>query len=262
MLINRFFLGALLGLPLMAIADPTGDDSCSSLLALINRPTVGDSVCVVKSGQIMIEGGYLYFDSYPNQGHGQNYPELQLRFGLPASTEFTLLPPNYIDLNGGPSGTTATVMGVKHQFQNTGHFLYSAEGIFTLPTGSDEYGSDGLGAAANVILNYSFNSAFSISGMFGVITETTSTNSGGERYYSFNPDLVFAWQFTKSFQWYSEFYGRTKTSPDQGSGFNMDTGFQYLPTPNIELDIEYGQRLSGELGGFARYIGAGGAIRF
>ena len=94
--------------------------------------------------------------------------------------------------------------------------------------------------------------------MLGFATQTTSVDAGGERFNSFNPDFLVSWQTSSNFQLYAEFYGQTKTSPENSDGYNADGGFQYLLTENIEIDIEYGVRLAGELGGFSHYFGAGG----
>ncbi|MFI4956605.1 MAG: transporter [Gammaproteobacteria bacterium] len=256
----------LLLLPILSWAEPTLDDPCASLLAVLNRPTVADSVCVVKPWKFIAEMGVQYENTYPKEGHLMNLPEAQLRFGLPGSNELTLLPPTFLDVFGSDgaaqSGYTATVLGWKHQFPNVAKFSYSAESIFTLPSGSDAVGSDGLGFAANGIINYSFTDIFSVAMMLGYTTETTSTNSGGDRYSSVNPDVVFTAQTSQDLQFYAEFYGQSKTAPDGSFGFNADAGVQYLVGKNIEVDLEYGQRLSGQLGGFAQYIGTGAGLRF
>jgi opacity protein-like surface antigen len=246
-------------LPTLAFAN---EDPCENLLAVLNRPTVSDSVCVVKPGEVIIEAGFQYEDSYPDSGHFNTLPSAQVRFGLPYSNEFNILPPNYIHQYGENNGYTATIMNFKHQFFNEALFGFSAEAGVTLPTGDADFGSDGWGGTVNGIINYNLTPDFSISLMLGVSSLTVSSNAGGDRYNTVNPDLVFAWQCLENLQVYAEFYGQTKTGPDQSSGFNGDAGLQYLPTDNIELDIEFGQRFSGELGNFARYIGAGGGIRF
>lgn len=252
-------------MPAIVLAAPTPADPCASLFAMINRPTQSDSVCTVKPDKVMLEMGAQYQDLYPGEGHGNVLPQPQLRFGWAPATEFTVLPPNYIKQYGNATaaeGFTNITLGLKHQFNDNGKILFAAESLFALPTGDDNFGSDGLGVAINAMFNYAITDTFSLSGMFGVTTETTSTNSGGGRYNSFNPDLVLSWQFNDHWQYYIEAYAQTSTGPDQSAGYNTDTGFQYLATENIELDIEYGQRLGGQLNGFARYWGAGFAVRF
>jgi|SRR5579872_3070367 len=260
-MINKYYLLTLLCAANMAFADAAPADPCAGFLSVLNRPTTADSVCVVKPWHVVGEGGYQRQDLYPGSATGASYPTLQLRLGLPAGNEFTVLPPNYIDQSDA-AGFGATVLGLKHQFSPFGKFTYGVEGIFTLPSGSDDFGSDGLGFAANALGSYAIADNVSLSYMVGVSTLTEPTNAGGGRYTTFNPDVVLAWQPIGTLQLYAEAYAQTKTSPSTSDGYNMDAGIQYLLTDYIEVDIEYGHRLGGQLGGFSHYVGAGAGIAF
>lgn len=252
---KRIFPPLLLVFPLLSFAE---DDPCASLLAVLNRPTVADSVCSVKSGKIIVEGGYQYQETYPDEGHQSNFPAMDLRLGLPDLNEASILLPYYV----WNTGYTATVLRFKHQFLPDGPWVYAAEGFLTLPTGSKENGSEGFGYTISGIVQYNFTQAISLSFQYGLASLTASSNEGGGRYFTVNPDLVFAWQPLDPLQFYIEIYGQSKTGPDESSGFNADAGIQYLISEALEIDLEYGQRLSGELGGFARYVGAGMGVRF
>jgi hypothetical protein len=242
-------------LPLLSFAE---EDPCASLLAVLNRPTVADSVCSVKSGKIIVEGGFQYQATYPDSGYQSNFPAMDLRIGLPDLNEVSVLLPYYI----WKTGYTATVLQFKHQFSPNGPWVYAAEGFLTLPTGSKENGSEGFGYTLNGIVEYNFTETLSLSFQYGLSSLTASSNAGGGRYFSVNPDLVFAWQPLDPLQFYVEVYGQSKTGPEESGGFNADAGIQYLISEALEIDLEYGQRLSGELGGFARYVGAGLGVRF
>jgi len=72
-------------------------DPCAgpgSLLALLDRPTVGDSACVVKPKKTVVEAGWARYSLYGASGHFEGYPQLELRFGLPDNNELVMLPPN------------------------------------------------------------------------------------------------------------------------------------------------------------------------
>ena len=253
--------------PSVCLADPSLADPCTNLFALLNRPTVLDSPCAVKSGDAMIEAGYQFQTLYPENGQGNNFPEALLRFGLPGLNELAVLMPNYVDNHLDDAdeltGSTATVVTLKHQFPiYQQKWVYAAESAFTLPAGNDAFGSDALGVTLNGIVNYDFTPDISATLMLGVSSLSASPNDGGQRYTSFNPDLVLSWQTTHNSQIYAEVYGQTKTYPNEHSGYNTDVGIQYLLTENIEVDAEYGRRISGQLGGFSNYYGVGGGIRF
>lgn len=61
---------------------------------------------------------------------------------------------------------------------------------------------------------------------------------------------------------FAELYTQSRTSPGQGAGYRADGGLQYMCTPDVELDTKVRLRLSGSLGGWARYLGVGLTILF
>lgn len=254
-------------LPSIGFADPALEDPCDNFLALINRPSYLDSPCSVKPGEVVVEMGYQYLSLHSESGNSRNYPEAVFRFGLPLANEFIVIAPNYMDehISGEDpiTGSNATSLGFKHQFPIINNkWIYAAEGYVTLPSGNDNFGSEGTGVLVIGIVSYSILSNVSATVMLSLASETVAPNSGGERYTTLNPDFLVSWQTTEDSQLYIEIYGQTKTSPDQGDGYNADGGIQYLLTPNIEVDLEYGWRLSGDLEGYSHYIGFGGGVRF
>lgn len=153
-------------------------------------------------------------------------------------------------------------MGIKHELGYNSKWVGAIEALATLPDGSAVFGSKRMGIAANGIVGYTYNSKFNISFMFGVSSQSESSQNGGHRYTSVNPDLVLTYSPTDKFDIYAEFYGQSKTASNEGSGFNLDAGFLYLLLPNLSVDVEAGQRMSGNLGGFAHYVGAGMGLLF
>lgn len=242
-----------------AVADKI-EDPCTGpeeLLSIVDRPTIQNSPCVVPFNKALIELGYQYLN-LRGGGNAQNYPEANFRLGLPWKTEVSVLLPNYIHQSIIPhSGNAATVLGIKHQIGYTKDLIGTVEGIFTLPSGSRDFGSDGLGTAFNGIVSYKATSTVTFTLQCGVTSLTQSIADGGRRYTSFNPDLVMDWAPVKRLQFFGEIYGQTNTGPGQGGGVNMDAGIQYLLTRYLVVDVEVGQRISGQLGNFNNYIGSG-----
>ncbi len=253
-------------LPSISFADEIVEASCADLLALLNRPSVLDSPCSVEPGNVVIEVGYQYLELHSIDGHSQNFPEAVIRFGLPNRNEFLVVAPNYIHENPDHedviTGSSATSMAFKHQFPIYNSLIYALEAYATPPSGNDNFGTDEWGTTLNAIASYNFTDSFSATLMLGFSSEITAPNDGSERFNSFNPDIVFAWKIAEMTQLYVEFYGQTKTGPDENSGYNGDGGIQYLITDNIEVDLEYGWRMSGDLEGYSHYIGFGGGVRF
>ncbi len=254
---------------LSGISDPcAGPDA---LLDLLDRPTVGDSACVVKPGYAVLETGWARYTLLGQSGHALGYPQGELRFGLPDQNEFVFLPPNInrqvTPMPGGGSqtitGGSASVVGIKHEFGYNARWIWAGETLFTLPSGSPTYGSAATGYAVNGIVGYSLTSSVALTLMLGVTHLALPTNlQGGAYYWSVNPDLVLTWETTQNFQFYLEAYGQNHTGPGQGAGYDADGGVQYLITPRFEVDAEIGQRISGNLGGWSHYFGVGAGFLF
>ncbi len=69
-------------------------DPCAGLLAIMDRPTVSTSPCAVPRGQFMLEMGLQRSKPRdPVSGTIDNYPQAEVRIGLPGRNEFTLIPP-------------------------------------------------------------------------------------------------------------------------------------------------------------------------
>lgn len=244
----------------------TVDDPCggpSALLNIIDRPTVADSACVVPYKKVVLETGYQYQQLTHSAGNEQNFPEAELRIGLPIKNEFVAVLPNYVHQSmSSQSGFMATTLGIKHEIGYTEHWLGAIESLFTLPDGNAAFGSKGVGVALNGIVAYTFNPQYNLSLMLGGTSQTQPSNAGGQRYTSINPDLVFTYTATDKLEVYGEIYGQSKTGPGEGSGFNFDGGILYLLLPIVAVDVEIGQRISGNLDGFQHYVGAGLSVMF
>jgi hypothetical protein len=234
----------------------------------LDRPTVSDSACTVPLGKAVLELGYQHADVRGvGGGAADNYPQAELRFGLPGNNEFKILPSNYNSQRAGipeitSTGLSATSIGFKHELGYTGKWLGSMEAVLTLPSGSNAFGSRGLGAALNGIVEYSLSDQIGLSLQFGPSSQTEPTSSGGGRFTSFASSLVATWQPAKRLQFYGEVFGQTSAGPGKGAGYNFDGGVQYLIAPWWEVDLEAGVRLYGNLGGFNHYYGAGMGFLF
>jgi len=232
-----------------------------AMLAIPDGPTVAYSACVVPFGHVVLETDFQHSYLRAPGGTAENYPEAEIRIGLPGNNEFVVLAPNYNNQRpeGAPSnsGFSATTLAVKHEIGYTDKWLGAVEALFTLPSGSKAFGSHGLGVDIHGTLTYSLTDTIGLTLQLGVSSETGPELSGGKRFTSFNPIVVATWQPVSKLQLYDEIYGQTKTSATKGQGFNMDGGIQYLITPSWEVDVEEGVRLTGNLGGFTHYHGVG-----
>ena len=253
-----------------ARADAGPENPCagpSLLLSTLDRPTVGDSSCVVPEDHAVLEAGIQRGVLFGAPGGTfVAAPSAELRFGLPDQNELVWLPPNLQyerndAASGNPTNTThgfgATTLGLKHEIGYSAHWQETIEDLITAPSGSPLYGSHGFGDALSGIVSYSSGGAFGLSLMLGVSSQTVPTAAGGARFNSINPDVVVTWLSNPRLQFYGEVYGQSHTAYGQGSGFDADGGVQYLLDRQWEVDLEEGVRLQGTLGGFAHYTGVG-----
>ncbi len=265
MLITRFSILLLLILAwLMPVAYAAKGDPCTNFLALVNRPSVGDSPCVVPYEKAILETGYEYL-TLRGGGHGQDYPQAVFRVGLPAKNEIVAILPNYNIQSVKPRrGFNASQVGVKHEFGYNDFWIGSGEVYLILPSGGPNFGSEHAGVTVNGIVAYSFNDALALTLMLGLTSQTLPKSQGGDRFQSLNPDLLLAYQFGQAAQYsvYAELFGQTNAGPGLGSGWDGDIGFLYTPLPYLELDIVTGRKISGDLNTYSNYIGAGFSILF
>ena len=207
---------------------------------------------------MVVESGYQHQNLIDPGGSLYYLPSLELRLGLPFDNEAVFFPPNYVHQSFPHYvGAGAAVIGMKHRIGYNKDWIVSAEWFLIPPSGSAAFGSEGLGASFNGIINYSLNAQFDFTFMLGGGSTTLSSLNGGQRYTSINPDLLLTYILNEKVNFFAEVFGQTRTGPGMGSGYNADAGVLCLVKSNVVIDLEVGQRLSGELGGYERYVGAG-----
>lgn len=259
---SRFFLAIIAVLFLRTgLADSIPDPCATGVLALINRPSITGSACVVPYKKTMIEAGVQYLN-LSGGAYGYITPQTEIRFGLPGNNEFLIITPTYYHQTISPrAGWSAGTLSFKHEIGYNANWLGAVEGLLTMPSGSESYGSRSLGGTINGIMTYTFDPVFSLSGMLGVMTQSVQYINNGQRFTSVNPDLVASWQFNSQWLAFAELYAQTRTGPGEKAGFLTDGGIFYLPTSNISLDAEVGQRIVGSWG-FQNYVGFGFGVLF
>lgn len=244
----------------------------SALLAIVDRPTVSDSPCVVPTGQFILEMGFQHANLRgPGAGTVDNYPQAEVRIGLPGRNEFVLLLPTYnrqrthafaVSPDQEIAGSSAVTFGLKHEFGYTRYWLGTVEALFTPPSGGSAFGSRGLGVSFNGIVSYALSEQIGLSLQLGVSSQSNPVLAGGRRFTSFISNFVANWQPTERLQFLVEIFGQSSTGPGEGAGYNADGGIQYLITHSWVVDLEEGVRLTGNLNGLTHYFGAGMGFRF
>jgi hypothetical protein len=142
------------------------NDPCTSLSAIVTRPTVYNSVCTVRPGHVLLETGYQNLSSN-SIGNTVSYPQALLRIGTNFHhMEIDITPPSYQRISGGGatiSGATDTALGLKYFIGATPRFAYGVQGQASIPTGSSGITAHGSNLFGAFNFSYMLSPFFSFS---------------------------------------------------------------------------------------------------
>ena len=164
------------------------NDPCTSISAIVTRPSVTNSVCTVRPNHVEVEMGYLN-TSFDGGGNLVAYPQTLIRVGtaIPA-LELQIAPPgiNRTNAGGVVTGTTDAGAGLKYVFGYTAKFNWGGQAFFTAPTGTNGFSANGTNST------YALNAGYTLSPLFSLATTlaTNSLTNGPQRWTSFVPSLV------------------------------------------------------------------------
>ncbi len=165
------------------------NDPCTTIAAIVTRPSLTNSVCTVRPNHVSVETGYINSTSSSGGGNTVTYPNALIRVGtqIPA-LELQIAPPAFVRTNaGGPNAASTDVgAGLKYVFGYTPKFNYGGQVFFTAPTGLNGGSANGSTAA------YALNAGYTLSPVFSLATTlaANSLTNGTQRWSSFVPSLV------------------------------------------------------------------------
>ncbi len=164
------------------------NDPCTSISAIVTRPTVTNSVCTVRPNHVEIETGYLN-TTFPGIGNSVTYPQTLIRIGtkVPA-LELQVAPPQIVrSSTAGPplTGASDVGAGLKYVFGYTPKFNWGGQAFFTAPTGSNGVSANGTTEV------YALNAGYTLSPVFSLAAtaQSQSLTNGSQRWTSFVPSL-------------------------------------------------------------------------
>jgi hypothetical protein len=164
------------------------NDPCTSLAAIVGRPSVTNSVCTVRPNHVEVETGYLN-TSASGGGNAVAFPQPLIRIGtaVPA-LELQIAPPgiNRTNAGGVVTGSTDAGAGLKYVFGYSPKFNWGGQAFFTAPTGTDGFSANGTNST------YALNAGYTLTPVFSLATTlaTNSLTNGAQRWSSFVPSLV------------------------------------------------------------------------
>ncbi|HEY0613689.1 MAG TPA: hypothetical protein VGC96_03570 [Candidatus Elarobacter sp.] len=164
------------------------NDPCTSISAIVGRPSVTNSVCTVRPNHVEIETGYAN-TAFTGTGNTVSYPSALIRAGtaIPA-LELQIAPPNLVRMNAGAvtTGSTDAGAGLKYVFGYTAKLVWGGQAFFSVPTGLNGQSANGTNAT------YALNASYTLTPVFSLATTlaTSSLTNGPQRWSSFVPSLV------------------------------------------------------------------------
>ena len=243
--------------PPSVIGPPLGNnDPCTSLTAIVTRPTVSNSVCTVRPRHVLVETGYQN-SSAQGGGNTVQYPQTLIRVGttVPA-LEFDLQPPQYQRASipaATLSGATDSAVGLKYVFGYTTKVAYGAQVFATVPTGAKAFSANGVQELYALNFGYTLSPAFSIA----AVGAAQSLTNGSQHWTSFIPSVALSGTLPNNVTLFGELAEFTNAL-----GQDTPTRAQYI----LGASYDFGTRVQGDLEtgwspttstGKYRYVGAG-----
>ena len=205
------------------------NDPCTSLSAIVTRPSVSTSVCTVRPKHVLVETGYQN-TSASGGGNTFAYPQMLVRIGTSVrSLEADFSPPSY--------GPTDGAIGLKYVAGATPKFAWGAATFATLAVGAP--GLTASGTEYNGALNWSYavSPAFSLSGTFA----GQSTTNGSQRWGQFIPSFVAGVSLPHNVGVFGEIAGFTNAlGPGTPTLTQYLAGTTYDIGPRLQIDLEGG----------------------
>lgn len=235
-------------------------DPCVTILAIVNRPTIGTGVCPVQPGHVMIEDGYTNtVTSGPNGAATASYPQTLIRAGtVVPHLEISVTPPSEFRA-GAATGYSNVTFGAKYELGYGARWVYGVNAVVSEPTGSSAYTAGGSSYTGNFNWGYTLNSEFGLSGTLGFNSFAAGFGpSGGLQHYSaFIPTLEATAALPGGAQAFAEAAYFSKAGYAQGSRWYYDFGLQKVVSKKVLVDVEYGFSPTSILGQTQQYVGGG-----
>lgn len=236
------------------------NDPCTSLSAIITRPSVTNSVCTVRPNHVLVETGYTNTTTL-GAGNTVTYPLSLIRVGTKIpGLEFDLTPPSAIRTSAGGllSGTTDFGAGLKYVLGYTPKFNYGVQASFTAPTGSHAFSANGTNAFYAVQAGYTINSVLSLA----TAAQLFEFANNGAHFSQFVPSLLL----NASLPWSSGVFveaARFSNANGRGTPARMQymAGVTHDVGQRLQLDVEAGLSPTVAAGKY-HFVGFGAAYYF
>jgi hypothetical protein len=238
-------------------------DPCTSILALVNRPTITTGSCVFKNGKGDVETGYTNtVTTGAGAGITVAYPQAFVRVGTVIhNVELDVTPPGVLRASSGSSvitGTGDAAIGAKWEIGYSNKAIYSIDASSTLPSGDRAFTAGGSTYTAALNAAYAVNPVFTLAASL----ETQSLAAQGRgttilRQGAFVPSLELSAALPASSQLYAEISNFSHAGVGLPARTLYDFGFQKQLSTHWVLDLETGLAPTPAAGQQEHYLGFG-----
>jgi hypothetical protein len=241
---------------------------CSSLSAIVTRPTVTTSVCTVQPQTALIESGWQNLVATGNgAGYTASYPQAFVRVGTgDPNLEWNVSVPTYEKTNAGGSivtGWSDVSGGIKYVLGYNAKAAWGVNAAFSMPTGGSSFTAGGPGYTGNFNWTYTLNGTFSLAGTLG-FNDLAGYRTDGlpGRYFAFAPSLGLFASLPNNTELFAEYAYSSAAGPGIGGKSTIDAGIERDLSPNVQFDLEYGFSPTPVNGTRTTYTGAGLSFLF
>ena len=260
---GRALADAATSAPSPSPAPSAPNDPCTTMIALVTRPTVTTSVCVVKPDHLLLETGYTNTVT-TGQGGGNTvaYPQALVRIPTNIKNiEVDWSPPTYTRSSTGNSvvgGSSDMAFGAKWEAGYDANAQWGANAFVTVPSGDRAFTAGGTQYTLNLNGAYTINSVFGLASTFG-FNSLTGFDANGDvvRFESFIPSLVLTATLAGSSEPFAEYAYFSHAGVNLGSKSLIDFGYVRDFGRHVQADVEYGFSPTVINGQKQHYVGAG-----
>jgi hypothetical protein len=238
-------------------------DPCTTMLAIVTRPTVTTTACTVRPNHVLVENGWNNtVVTGPRGGNTAAYPQSEVRIGTEVTRlEVDLTPPTWIHSSvGGPviGGPSDVAAGLSYEIGYSAKAVWAVNAVASAPVGSPAFSASGSQYTGNFNWSYSLSSKFGLSGTFGFDSQTgMNANGHVQRFFNFIPSIYATATLPRTSQAFLEYVYYSHAGVGLGSKNLIDLGLQHDINPHVQADVEYGFSPTVISGQTQHYVGFG-----
>ena len=242
---------------------PTPTDPCGSILSLVTRPTVTDSVCTVRPDHVLIENGYTNtVTTGAGGGVTINYPQSLVRIGVGYHMEVDITPPSFERSSLGgtlASGSSDMNFGAKWELGYSERAYWGAAFLISAPSGDPAFTAGATQYSGLVNWTYTISPVFAAAGTVSVNSLSAANALGQFQQYSATiPTFVLTASLPgEPSELFGEYVYYSHSGPNVRSRSLIDVGYVRDFGAHVQFDIEYGFQPTIVNGQKLHYFGVG-----